>query len=825
MTHELILTSVAQGLDTKEHGFCTVAVDAAISPHVVESLLELSGCWHIDSESGQNAISYSHFILPSGVEHVLSRTAESGVDYRQQSNVFAHHIVLESVEIVPESPAWLLALPDFHLSEWNEPPLRFVKGRPVPTLTNPPSLTRRQLIARQCRWLDPQKMTLTGCVDTESEEFLSSVQSNNNQIFLAASPTTPCPTWQKLTGDPGWGGTLASTSFTGQSVVLVFNPGQNILPLVVEALALLPLYYAWKTTFCTYYTNLPNTIPCQWIGVIAGSEAAKRFVEDPTYLVLDLTQPMGVASVGKYVDFARYGRENLLPQETDEYVAIYTDTDTKPYGDGDVEASKREMPSNKMPNIFPPMIQLPKRSNLFKTFLYHQSRYQFYFLYGIMFVLVLFLLVLALDQAGNFGIVRLLKNRNQSVLSVLPEEPKLEINPDVETEIVLELEITEPNPPIEAENVWNLFEENRKKQKAPLLQCLENFIAPQYSAINFPSVQNNLIDVPEKKTFEEFSLLQPFGAALELRFIPLFEFPQMKIETRLLTDTLPELIWQVDAIETDFTTPIFRFQLTEAGLEMDWQPEGLSNQHLYDTILASLGFLQLSVVDSPNTARQIQLFTPVKTKPVKVSDLVALAESATAEYVIELPFAEELWQQVFAEMDPPNTVILKVRATPEGNWIQFKPSPVSVFCAELPTTQQVGRQTDNGETVFENIGIQFTAEASLERVVWKGDEHTDRLRSEMAKIKSAKDELEKVIELLRRGAFEDNNIRIREERKEHEVELLNLNLQFKMSENILEKLPVAYKEIGRNEAWQFHYSVSVKMPEGEQELLILTTDQ
>jgi len=286
------------------------------------------------------------------------------------------------------------------------------------------------------------------------------------------------------------------------------------------------------------------------------------------------------------------------------------------------------------------------------------------------------------------------------------------------------------------------------------------------------------------------------------------------------------LIWQVDAVDSGFATPIFRFQLTEAGLEMDWQLEGLNNQHLYDTILSSLGFLQLSLADSPETVRQIPLFAPVKAEPVKVSDLVVLAESETSEYLVELPFAEELWQRIFAEMNPPNSVLFKVWAEPEGDWIQVKPSSVSEFCAEVPTTQQVGRQTENGETVFEGIGIQFAAEASLARVVWKGDEHAERLRSEMAKIKSTKEELEKAIELLRIKAFDDgNNIGIREERKEYEAELQNLNLRLKMSESILEKLPAAYKEIGRNEMRRFHYSVSVKPLEGEQALLILTTDQ
>jgi hypothetical protein len=300
MTHELILTSVAQGLDPTEHEFCPVAVDATISPQIIQQLFALSGSRKPVAKSDeeprrQNSIAYSHLILPGGTEHVLSCITETEVSNQSPPDILAHHVVLDRREYTAEGPAWLLALPDFHFSEWNEPPVRFARGRSLPTLTNPPSLTRRQQIARQHRWLDPQKMALTGFIDTKSDIHLATTRKNDEQIALAAPPVSPCPRWRELTNDPGWGGVLAETVFSEQPVVLIYDPEQNILPLYVEALSLLPPRSAWRVTFCTDYTRIPETMFCQWKGVFTGSDEAKRLARDLNNLVIDLTVPMAEA--------------------------------------------------------------------------------------------------------------------------------------------------------------------------------------------------------------------------------------------------------------------------------------------------------------------------------------------------------------------------------------------------------------------------------------------------------------------------------------------------------------------------------------------------
>jgi len=850
MTHELILTSVARGLDPKDSGFCPVAADSEITPRVVEYLTALSGYRYLIEESGDlfpnSPVAYSHLILPGGLEHVLSRVAGAETDYQDQPNALAHHVVLEAMECPAESPAWLLALPGFHLSEWNEPPVRFARGRPIPTLTNPPSLTRRQQIARQCHWLDPQKMALTSPVDTEATVYLSAVQHNDEQIVLAAPPTTPCPAWRELTGDPGWGGVLAETVFTGQPAVLIYNPSQNILPLFVEALALLPEFVAWRTTFSTYFMELPEEIPCQWKGVVAGSEETKRLTRDLNCLIIDLTVPMGEAPEGKYVDFARHGQDHMLPLDMEEHtVAIAAvNAETKVFGnDAKEDADKFDALSNPAPISIspptPPKILLPqKQKGSLDSLLRRSSRFQFYFLYSIMFALVLFLLVLAVDQAGNFGIVQSLQNWNQQTVLVPPEmrEPEQWQGqngiPELEAQAEADLEQIEQEIFAELEAPRKTFAEYRAEQREPLLHFLNDFDAPEFLAINFPSVQNFEIDLPEKRTFAELSAFYDYGAALELQFISLFELLHMRVETLRVFESLTDSTWQVNAVDTDtdLVTPMFHFQLTELGLEMDWQPEGLNQQHLYDTIFSSLGFLQLSVADMPETAIEIPLFSPMEIAPMKISDLANLSEQEPPEHIIELPFASELWQAIFDTMRHTMRLSfvlrLEVRAEPEPteDWVRIEMPSESEFQAEVFTTQQAGRPMEGGDIVFESIGILFSAEASLEGVVWKGDEYTERLRSEREDIRFQKEELERRIWQLQNRIFsEGRDAALLEGLEEHRAEVREHDLRLGEIESILERLPAAYREISENESGRFRYSVFLKSESTHRQLLILRT--
>jgi len=848
MTHELILTSVAQGLAPKERGFCPVAADAEISSRVVQCLSELSVYRHpvnklgvdkldVDKPgAGRTSVSpvaYSHFILPGGIEHTLSRVADAGLDYQQKPNVLAHHVVLQGLEVIAESPAWLLALPGFHYSEWSGPPLRFTYGRPIPTLTNPQPLTRRQQIARQCRWLDPQKMALTGSVDTQSDTYLAAVQNNDDQAVLAASPTTPCPVWQEWTGDPGWAGVLAETVFSKQQAVLLYHPGQNILPLFVETLALLPPYTAWQVTFSTYFTGLPETIACQWKGVIAGSDEAKTLVRDLSHLVIDLTSPMGEAPEGRYVGFARYGQEHLLPFDDEDYAAGFAEADTKSHGE---EEKKKTTPINVTPGKIPdsalPAIQLPKKqAGLLESFLRRSSRSQFYVLYSIMLLLMLFLLVLAVDQVAELGLIQKWRGVEEfsGLLPPAVPEPAQDILSELDKQA--EPEETGQETLTDAEKILETFEEEREKQKAPLLVRWQGLTLPDSLNICYPVVQENgdIEDLPLTAMFGELHPVRPYAAALELRFVPLFGLSDVTIQTELLGDELPHLVWEVKAFDpgTGFGTPMFRFHWSEAGLEMDWQPEGLQSSYLYETVLSSLGFLQLSIADTPETAILIPLFTPQRQNPVKVADLVSTTDGewSTPEYIEESPFATRLWREVFAhfaEKELPVKVILGARSEPEhlsGTAGTLTPSSQIHF--KIHTSQQASVQTAEGGSILENITIPVSATASLEKVTWKIDDLFGQWREELERIEFDKEHLtqerNQLILDINRGE------RSPAERGQYDAGLQTLESRRKEIESFLAKLPAAHTEIAENETGRFHYSVWLGSADGKK-LLVLTTD-
>jgi hypothetical protein len=370
------------------------------------------------------------------------------------------------------------------------------------------------------------------------------------------------------------------------------------------------------------------------------------------------------------------------------------------------------------------------------------------------------------------------------------------------------------------------LEENREKQREPLLRLWDRFNTPEFLAINFPNVQDNQIDVPEKTTLDGLSSLQPFGAALELRFVPLCKLPNMRVETLRIIDALPDSVWQVEAVdsETHEGTPMFRFQLTESGLEMDWQPEGLNNQYLYDTILSSLGFLRLNVAGSPETEKWISLFVPIKTKPMRVSDLAGLFGTETPELAVDLPFASELWRRIFSEMQDPPTLLLEVRAEPGDRWVVEPASSSSVFHARFRTSQEVKKPTESGGDIFETIEIPFVAEASPEKVVWKGSEYVRRLHSEQESTKSSKEKLTQEIGQLQNKMFgAGRNEADAKKLDGYKAELRSCELRLKEIENILEKLPAAYKEISQNESARLHYLVFLESADEDRKLLILKT--
>ena len=97
--------------------------------------------------------------------------------------------------------------------------------------------------------------------------------------FIATGRTPPqgdhpagiAHAWQSLTGDAGWAGTLAESFLADprRPAFLIFEPGMDLLPLLVEALGLLPPEKRWEVEFSTYFTQLPQGLSCAWRGVLS----------------------------------------------------------------------------------------------------------------------------------------------------------------------------------------------------------------------------------------------------------------------------------------------------------------------------------------------------------------------------------------------------------------------------------------------------------------------------------------------------------------------------------------------------------------------------
>ncbi|MDR2705750.1 MAG: hypothetical protein LBC02_08230 [Planctomycetaceae bacterium] len=600
MAHELILTSVSQGLEPNSSGYCIVAEDRHIPRYLAKRLETLSEYCHFFPSGSEEArfhpVVYSHLIFPGRdtIWHTLSRIADAGTDYRFQPNQLAHHIVLTENELVQEGPAWLLSLPEFHLTDWVTPSVRFTSGRPIPTLTLPPNLTRSQRIARERRWTDPRKMMLF-VPDTEDWETYRIYEND----ALSNSSQHPCPFWQELVGDAGWAGILAETIQTGQQAVLLFQPGMNILPLFFEAIALLPAELHWKGTFSTYYfKDLPEHTACQWKAVLADSPMAERLLKNNDQLVLDLTKPLGMIPDGEYVEFARTGLVETLPKKeipenpfhsqelTNKEISVpveilfqpsdqSTAPDTPPMPFKTDELSKTD-PNHSVAENSPPIIvqetiriqtKTTKQQNLFHSILNMKSRGQFYFLYGITFLLLLVLLLLVFDQVTNFGVTRLFQKNDKTKPKTVAGSPvnpkKAKIKEDeniakskVDTAASEDKNKTKQKEEQEKQSEQAMINaaQTQKKQLQELANTIRSEIAeqkkrvqknldeylsdhklPKALSISVPKFQDDHVDPPELKMFPELIDLYPFGLAIELEYVPLLDIPKVRVETRKRT--------------------------------------------------------------------------------------------------------------------------------------------------------------------------------------------------------------------------------------------------------------------------------------------------
>jgi hypothetical protein len=264
MSQELHYTSVPRGLKPGSRGFCTVAATPRMPGPLADRLEALSGYQPVyaphDPRAAQNPIVFSHLRLTLGgkVVNVLSRIGPAGQDYSGRPNKYAHHVVVEGDERPEAGPAWLLAQPGFMQLAWEGDARELQAGR-VPPAGDCPGGTARA--------------------------------------------------WQAVCGDGGWAGVLAESFLADpkRPVLLFFRPGMELLPLFVEALALLPPARRWDVDFSTYFTGLQQGVSCTWRALLEGSAEAESSRRLPGALVLDLTNRMGHATGLALVHWARTG--------------------------------------------------------------------------------------------------------------------------------------------------------------------------------------------------------------------------------------------------------------------------------------------------------------------------------------------------------------------------------------------------------------------------------------------------------------------------------------------------------------------------------------
>ncbi len=326
MSHELHYTSVPRGLKPGSRGFCTVATTPSLSRPLAERLESLSGYQPVyppgDPSAALNPVVHAHVKISIGGRplHVLSRIGPAGLDYSSRPNKYAHHVVLELGEGPQAGPAWLLGQPGFMETHWIGEPRALASGRVPPQGDRPPTVAHA---------------------------------------------------WQAGTGDPGWAGVLAEAFLADprRPAYLVFRPGIQLLPLVEEAIALLPPSRRWDVEFSTYFTQLPQGISCAWRGVLDGSDEARQAARLPGALLIDLCRTSRRAHGGALVQLARTGeRVDLSNAASGAHLVVEPSLGTIPPlpGSPGQQAPRRSASSGGI-DLIPEMAALltPERSRMF----------------------------------------------------------------------------------------------------------------------------------------------------------------------------------------------------------------------------------------------------------------------------------------------------------------------------------------------------------------------------------------------------------------------------------------------------------------------------
>ncbi len=264
MSVELLYTSAQHGLKQGSRGFCTVVSTVGTPLNLATRLESLSGYRHVfppkSADAKLNPVAYSHLRLTIGgrMVSIISRVADYGLDYSQRTNKIAHHVVLDLSEQPAAGPAWLMRQPGIFRHDWDG---NCQTPRTGPTIPQ-----------------DDQ-------------------------------PARVCLQWKSLVGDAGWAGILAQSFSTvnAKPVWIIYSVEQagQLLTLIDEAIALLPVNQRWNATFSTYATSLPPDVDCRLRCVLVGTDEAR--LAQARGLVIDLTKPMPAAPESSLSAAARVG--------------------------------------------------------------------------------------------------------------------------------------------------------------------------------------------------------------------------------------------------------------------------------------------------------------------------------------------------------------------------------------------------------------------------------------------------------------------------------------------------------------------------------------
>ncbi len=226
MSQELLYTSAPEGLNPADQGFCTVSCTQGMPRNLKEFLEGLSG--YRQADQPPHPVNYSHLMHTLGGKRyqILSRVGDYGMDYSGRTNKLAHHVALTLDELPASGPAALLDA-GVCQTRWDG----------------------------QTRW-----------------------EPHGPVLPMAEFYQGPSRHWEALTGDAGWAGVLAESAAdaSNRPMYIIFAPGDEVLPLVAEALSILPREKAWTTSFSTYFTKLPAGVDCLWRFVLDKSPEAQQ---------------------------------------------------------------------------------------------------------------------------------------------------------------------------------------------------------------------------------------------------------------------------------------------------------------------------------------------------------------------------------------------------------------------------------------------------------------------------------------------------------------------------------------------------------------------